>query len=100
MQILSLHTYETGGVVVADGLGVTVGLQGRVGLDNLLLKGTGVGTLGSLGLGSLCEREKGMRNMRNAKNHPSLQSIIRFFEQIHSFSLFSFLTLGSAQFKA
>merc|ERR1719167_741555 len=44
---------ETGRVVVADGLGVTVGFQGRVGLDNLLLKGTSVGTLGSLGLGSL-----------------------------------------------
>merc|ERR1719173_211695 len=36
---------ESGGVVVTDGLGVTVGLQGRVGLDNLLLEGTGVGAL-------------------------------------------------------
>merc|ERR1719348_2488421 len=44
---------ETGGVVVSDGLGVTVGLQGRVGLDNLLLEGTGVRALGSLGLGGL-----------------------------------------------
>merc|ERR1719447_2207878 len=33
---------EAGGVVVTDGFGVTVGLQGRVGLDNLLLEGTGV----------------------------------------------------------
>ena len=46
-------TYETGGVVVTDGLGVTVGFQGRVGLDNLLLKGTGIFALGSLGLGGL-----------------------------------------------
>merc|ERR1711970_767160 len=44
---------EARGVVVSDGLGVTVGLQGRVGLDNLLLKGTGVLTLRSLGLGGL-----------------------------------------------
>merc|ERR1712042_108292 len=44
---------ESGGVVVTDGLGVTVGLQGRVGLDNLLLEGTGIGALGSLGLGGL-----------------------------------------------
>ena len=49
-------TYETRGVVVTDGLGVTVGLQGRVGLDNLLLKGTSVGTLGSLGLGRLMSK--------------------------------------------
>ena len=46
-------TYETRGVVVTDGFGVTVGFQGRVGLDNLLLEGTGIGTLGSLGLGGL-----------------------------------------------
>merc|ERR1712198_815582 len=44
---------EAGRVVVTDGLGVTVGLQRRVGLNNLLLKGTGVGTLGGLGLGGL-----------------------------------------------
>merc|ERR1719391_960587 len=44
---------EAGRVVVTDGLGVTVGLQGRVGLNNLLLKGAGVGALGSLGLGGL-----------------------------------------------
>merc|ERR1719193_200291 len=44
---------EAGGVVVSDGFGVTVGLQGRVGLDNLLLEGTGVGALGSLRLGGL-----------------------------------------------
>merc|ERR1719383_219102 len=44
---------EAGRVVVSDGLGVTVGLQRRVSLDNLLLKGTGVGTLGGLGLGGL-----------------------------------------------
>ena len=48
-----VETYESGGVVVTDGFGVTVGLQGRIGLDNLLLEGTGIGTLGSLGLGGL-----------------------------------------------
>merc|ERR1711936_106993 len=44
---------EARGVVVSDGLGVTVGLQGRVGLDNLLLEGTGILALGCLLLGSL-----------------------------------------------
>merc|ERR1719347_356532 len=44
---------ESGGVVVTDGLGVTVGLKRRIGLDNLLLERTGVLALGSLGLGGL-----------------------------------------------
>merc|ERR1712198_86365 len=44
---------KAGRVVVTHGLGVTVSLQGRVGLDDLLLKGAGVGALGSLGLGGL-----------------------------------------------
>merc|ERR1719516_486608 len=44
---------EAGGVVVTDGLGVTIGLKRRVGLDNLLFKGAGIGTLGSLRLGGL-----------------------------------------------
>merc|ERR1712142_458726 len=44
---------EAGGVVVTDGLGITIGLKRRVGLDNLLFKGAGIGTLGSLRLGSL-----------------------------------------------
>merc|ERR1712142_465000 len=44
---------ESGGVVVTDGLGVTVGLKRRIGLDNLLLERTGVRALGSLGLGGL-----------------------------------------------
>merc|ERR1712212_1366832 len=42
---------ESGGVVVTDGLGVTVGLKRRVGLNNLLLERTRVLTLGSLRLG-------------------------------------------------
>ena len=63
-KILSrfLPTYEAGRVVVTDGLGVTVGLQRRVGLNNLLLKGTGVGTLGGLGLGGLQKKESGSMN--------------------------------------
>merc|ERR1719447_1452014 len=44
---------ESGGVVVTDGLGVTVGLKRRIGLDNLLLERTGVRALGSLGFGRL-----------------------------------------------
>merc|ERR1719308_742177 len=44
---------ETGGVVVTNGFGVTVGLKRRISLDNLLLKRTGVRALGSLGLGGL-----------------------------------------------
>merc|ERR1719495_134131 len=44
---------ESGGVVVTDGLGVTVGLKRRIGLDNLLLERTGVRALGSLGLGAV-----------------------------------------------
>ena len=44
-------TYESGGVVVSDCLGVAVGLEGRVGLDDLLLQGTRVLALGGLGLG-------------------------------------------------
>ena len=47
----SLPTYESRRVVVTDGLGISVGLQGRIGLDNLLLEGTGILALGSLGLG-------------------------------------------------
>ena len=34
------YTYETGGVIVTDGLGVTVGLKHRVGLHDLVLKGS------------------------------------------------------------
>ena len=52
-------TYETGGVVVTDGLGVTVGLKRRISLDNLLLERTGVLALGSLGLGGLKEGQRG-----------------------------------------
>jgi len=33
-------TYEAGGVVVADGLGVSKGLEDRIGLENLALKTT------------------------------------------------------------
>merc|ERR1719462_401040 len=44
---------ESGGVVVTDGLGVTVGLQGRIGLNDLFLEGTGVGGGGGLGLGGV-----------------------------------------------
>lgn len=33
------YTHEAGGVVVPDGLGVAKGLQGRVGLDDLVLQG-------------------------------------------------------------
>merc|ERR1712002_669543 len=44
---------ESGGVVVTDGFGVTIGLQGRIGLNNLFLEGTGVGGGGGLGLGGV-----------------------------------------------
>lgn len=40
MDHKSFDTYETGGVVVPDGLGVTEGLKRRVGLDDLVLKVT------------------------------------------------------------
>ena len=33
-------TYETGGVVVSDSLGITVSLKGRVSLHNGIFKGT------------------------------------------------------------
>ena len=55
-------TYESGGVVVTDGFGVTVGLQWRIGLDNLLLEGTRVFALRSLRLGSLVRNVGGVRN--------------------------------------
>ena len=60
-------TYESGGVVVTDGLGVTVSLEGRVGLDNLLLEGTGVLTLGSLRLGSLGKEIRNFYRQHNFK---------------------------------
>ena len=62
-----VETYESGGVVVTDGFGVTVGLQGRIGLDNLFLEGTGIGTLGSLGLGGLKIQELKMINLIKRK---------------------------------
>ena len=60
------NTYEARGVVVSDGLGVTVGLQGRVGLDNLLLEGTGVRALGSLGLGGLLRYKDSCKDIKIA----------------------------------
>ena len=39
---------ETGGVIVTDGLGVTVGLHTGVGSDNLILKGTTTAELGGV----------------------------------------------------
>lgn len=36
-------THESGRVVIADGLGVAKGLQGRIGLDDLVLQGALVG---------------------------------------------------------
>ena len=56
-------TYESGGVVVTDGLGVTVGLKRRIGLDNLLLERTGVRALGSLGLGGLMKENEETKKM-------------------------------------
>ena len=49
-------TYESGRVVVSDGLGITIGLQRRVGLDNLFLQGSSIFTLRSLRLSGLWER--------------------------------------------
>ncbi len=57
-ESLRRSTYESGGVVVTDGLGVTVGLKRRIGLDNLLLERTGVRALGSLGLGGLMKENE------------------------------------------
>jgi len=33
-------TYKSGGIVVPDGLGIAKGLQGRIGLDDLILQST------------------------------------------------------------
>lgn len=40
-----LVTYETGGVVVTDGLGVTKGFKYRVSLDDLVFQGAFLGGL-------------------------------------------------------
>ncbi len=34
------RAYESGGVVISDGLGIAKGLQGRVSLDDLILQST------------------------------------------------------------
>ena len=62
-------TYESGGVVVTDGLGVTVGLKRRIGLDNLLLERTGVRALGSLGLGGLMKENEEKKKMSQRKQN-------------------------------
>ena len=49
----SSRTYESGRVVVTDCLGISVGLERRVGLDDLLLERAGVLSLGRLGLGGV-----------------------------------------------
>lgn len=36
--ISSAQAYKSGGVVISDGLGISEGLQSRVGLDDLILQ--------------------------------------------------------------
>ena len=50
MKASLIYTYKTGGIVIPNGLGISIRLQNRVGIDNTVLQ---VGFLLSLGLSSL-----------------------------------------------